>query len=109
MWAEKLLNRSFEIFPPYKRDVFKWSRSHPEYDLTREDWRHTGYEHNHWYAVDTAYAKLTNRRYWGFYHGLQAARLENKAQSKKPTWYKTVPTSMPASTINSAAGFAREM
>lgn len=58
MWSEMLFNRSFEKFFPYKsisNEWFDlWIDNDPtkgfKTDWTQEDWYHSGYEHNAWFA-----------------------------------------------------------
>ena len=60
MWAEMLWNRSFEKFIPYKHinkvwfDLFLDPKDHSKgykTDWSSEDWYHSGYEHNAWFAA----------------------------------------------------------
>ncbi|BDI34551.1 hypothetical protein CCAX7_66020 [Capsulimonas corticalis] len=60
MWSEMFFNRSFEPFTPYKWINKEWydlwlDPKHPEKgyktDWSQEDWHHSGYEHNPWFAV----------------------------------------------------------
>ena len=60
MWGEMLWNRSFEAFVPYKGiniiwyDLFNDPKDHSKgykRDWTSEDWYHSGYEHNAWFAA----------------------------------------------------------
>ncbi len=60
MWGEMLWNRSFEPWTPYKGINTSWydlwhdendtSRGYKT-DWTHEDWYHSGYEHNAWFAA----------------------------------------------------------
>ena len=60
MWAEMLWNRSFEKFVPYKGINITWfdlwndAKDHKKgykTDWSKEDWYHSGYEHNAWFAA----------------------------------------------------------
>ncbi len=58
MWGEMLFNRSFESFSPYKEINKVWfdlckNKDCSEFitDWTGEDWYHSGYEHNPWFAA----------------------------------------------------------
>ncbi len=60
MWGEMLWNRSFEKFIPYKQISIIWFdlwNSHKDHskgykwDWRKEDWYHSGYEHNPWFAA----------------------------------------------------------
>ncbi|MCK5136385.1 MAG: hypothetical protein KAR19_11405 [Bacteroidales bacterium] len=58
MWGEMLFNRSFEPFSPYKEINKVWfdlckNKACSEFitDWTGEDWYHSGYEHNAWFAA----------------------------------------------------------
>lgn len=60
MWAEMLWNRSFEPWTPYRDINTSWyDLWHDETDVsqgfktdwTGEDWYHSGYEHNAWFAA----------------------------------------------------------
>ncbi len=60
MCAELLYNRSFERFTPYKPISFEWfdlwhDPTNPALgyrdDWSKEDWYHSGYEHNPWFAA----------------------------------------------------------
>jgi hypothetical protein len=58
MWGEMLFNRSFEPFTPYKEINKVWfdlyrdkSRTDFITDWSGEDWYHSGYEHNAWFAA----------------------------------------------------------
>jgi len=59
MWGEMLFNRSFEEFYPYRDINIFWfdlwlNEEDPKKgyktDWSREDWYHSGYEHNPWFA-----------------------------------------------------------
>jgi len=60
MWAEMLFNRSFEPFYPYNAGTKDWfglfndsgntSKGYKA-DWSGEDWYHSGYEHNPWFAA----------------------------------------------------------
>lgn len=60
MWGEMLWNRSFEEFIPYKDINIVWFDLYHDpgdhgkgykTDWTTEDWYHSGYEHNAWFAA----------------------------------------------------------
>jgi alpha-L-arabinofuranosidase len=60
MWAQMLFNRSFERFKPYTPANVDWfDLAFDEKDLGKgyktdwsgEDWYHSGYEHNPWFAA----------------------------------------------------------
>lgn len=60
MWGEMLWNRSFEQFVPYKLinvlwyDLLNDPKDHSKgykTDWRSEDWYHSGYEHNAWFAA----------------------------------------------------------
>ncbi|MBE0652362.1 MAG: hypothetical protein IH594_01110 [Bacteroidales bacterium] len=60
MWSEMLWNRSFEKFVPYKGINITWYDLWIDYedqskgyktDWSSEDWYHSGYEHNPWFAA----------------------------------------------------------
>jgi len=67
MWAEMFFNRSFELFPSYKWINKEWydlwidpkdpSKGYKT-DWSSEDWYHSGYEHNPWFAVPGEEGKL---------------------------------------------------
>ncbi len=80
MWAEKLYNPSFEIVEPYKTATWGWLGRTPANDLTKEEWWHSGYERCKWYTTLLSGQKIpiAYSRYSGFYHGLQAATLNNR-------------------------------
>ena len=59
MWAEMLFNRSFEAFFAYRPINITWfdlwlEKNNPKKgyktDWSKEDWYHSGYEHNPWFA-----------------------------------------------------------
>lgn len=79
MWSEKLFNASFEIISPYKWATWDWLSRTAEDDLRTEPWWHSGYEECHWYSIqeDGLEQEMSYSRYSGFYHGLQAAMLDN--------------------------------
>jgi alpha-N-arabinofuranosidase len=80
MWAEKLYNPSFEIVEPFKTATWGWLMRTPADDLTKEEWWHSGYEECKWFALlqNGQRIPITYSRYSGFYHGLQAANLDNR-------------------------------
>ncbi len=60
MWSEMFFNRSFEQFPPYKPISTEWSdlwldpkdpAKGIKTDWSKEQWYHSGYEHNPWFAA----------------------------------------------------------
>jgi len=68
MRAEMLFNRSFERFAPYNSGTHDWyglfiDHRNPSLgyknDWSQEDWYHSGYEHNPWFAAPGSEGPLT--------------------------------------------------
>lgn len=53
MWTEMLFNRSFEKAVPIAKGTYDWFGGEGKglgNDWTREEWHHSAYQHNRWYA-----------------------------------------------------------
>ncbi len=53
MWTEMLFNRSFEKAVPIAKGTYDWFGGEGKglgNDWTREEWYHSAYQHNRWYA-----------------------------------------------------------
>jgi hypothetical protein len=50
MWSEMLFNRSFEKILQLAPATYNWFGHLLSGDWREQDWYHTGYEHNRWYA-----------------------------------------------------------
>ncbi len=52
MWSEMLFNRSFEKFVPITPATYDWFGGDKVVgnDWSQQEWYHSGYEHNRWYA-----------------------------------------------------------
>jgi len=85
MWSEKLYNPSFEIVEPFKVSTWGWLSRTAADDLSKEKYWHSGYEECKWFAVLRNGQKIpiTYARYSGFYHGLQAAVVDNRQSQTK--------------------------